>query len=172
MNVYAGKATFKSVANFDGEYFYNGTSSLTVVGDTKQMVTTLYNKTLSNSKVDRAFYASNDRNLVIDAAYLELLPVGTYTFKAIGGSTAYEFTVHITAVTQTTLKDMTIQKGCNAVIYLGNIKVASVSVNGRQLTEGQYKVENLMLTIDAELLTKNDNKIVINGDQVIHVTLA
>ena len=124
-----------------------------------------------NTKVNSAFYVSSNRELVIDPAYFELLPVGSYTFKAVGGASAYEFTVNVTAVTQTVLKDMTIQKGCNAVIYLGNVKVDTVAVNGRQLTEEQYKVENLMLTIGAELLTESDNEIVINGDQTIHVTL-
>ena len=142
-----------------------------MVGDTKQVITALYNKTMYNTKVNSAFYVSSNRELVIDPAYFELLPVGSYTFKAVGGASAYEFTVNVTAVTQTVLKDMTIQKGCNAVIYLGNVKVDTVAVNGRQLTEEQYKVENLMLTIGAELLTESDNEIVINGDQTIHVTL-
>ncbi len=170
LNVYSGKAVFKAVSNFNDQYSYNGTGSLTVVGDSKQVITELYNKTLSNTKVDSAFYTSNGRDLVIDAAYFELLPVGTYTFKAYGVS-AYEFTVKVTAVTQTTLKDMELERGCNAVIYLGNIVLNSVTVNGTQLTEGQYKVENLMLTIDKDLLTEENNVIVINGDKTVNVTL-
>ena len=170
LNVYSGKATFKSVVNFDDQYTYNGIGSLSVVGDSKQVITSLYNKTMANTKVDGAFYTSDGRNLVIDSRYFELLPVGTYTFKAVGGSSVYEFTVSVTAVTQTVLQDMTIQNGCNAVIYLGNVKPESVSVNGKQLTEEQYKVENYMLTILAELLTESENEIVIN-DQTITVTL-
>ena len=97
--------------------------------------------------------------------------MGTYTFKAVGGSSAYEFTVDVTAVTQTTLKNMIIQKGCNAVIYLGNVKVDSVMVNGRQLAQDEYTVENLMLTISADLLTGSNNKIVINNEHTVVVTL-
>ena len=171
LNVYSGKATFKSVVNFNDSYSYGGTGSLTVVGDSKQMVTALYNKTMANTKVDRAFYTSNGRNLVIDSAYFELLPVGTYTFKAVGGSSSYEFTVNVTAVTQTVLKDMTVEKGCNAVIYLGNVKLDTVSVNGVQLAADQYTVENYMLTINAELLTEVENAIVVNGAQSITVTV-
>ena len=171
LNVYSGKATFKTVTNFVDKYSYNGTGSFTAVGDSKQVVTALYNKTLQNTKVDRAFYTSDGRNLVIDAAYFELLPVGTYVFKAYGAASAYEFTVSVTAVTQTTLKDITIQKGCNAVIYLGNIEIDSVTLNGEQLADGQYKVKNLMLTIDADLLTKSENEIIINGEHSILVTL-
>lgn len=171
LNVYSGKATFKSVVNFVDQYTYNGTGSFAVSGDSKQTVTALYNKTLQNTKVDRAFYTSSGRDLVIDATYFELLPVGVYTFKAVGGASAYEFTVSVTAVTKTTLKDLTIQKGCNAVIYLGNIEVGSVAINGTQLTKEQYTVKNLMLTIDADLLTKSNNEIVINGEESILVTL-
>ena len=171
LNVYSGKATFKSVVNFDGEYSYNGTGSLTIMGDSSQVVTALYNKTLYNTKVDKAFYTSNDRELVIDARYFELLPMGTYTFKAVGGSSAYEFTVEVTAVTPTTLQNMIIQKGCNAVIYLGNVEVNSITLNGVTLTENQYKVKDFMLTIDASLLSENSNEVVINGEQTVTVTL-
>ena len=171
LNVYSGKATFKSVVNFNGQYTYNGTGSLTVAGDSKQVITSLYNKTLQNTKVDKAFYTNDGRNLIIDATYFELLPVGTYTFKAFGDSSAYEFTVNVTAVTTTTLKDMTIQKGCNAVIYLGNINVDTVTVNGKQLSEEQYKIENLMLTISSDLLRESNNKIVLNGDKTVIVTV-
>ena len=172
LNVFSGTATFKTVANVVDQYTYNGTGKFAVVGDTKQMVTALYNKTSYNTKVDRAFYVSDGRNLVIDAAYFELLPVGTYTFRAIGGASAYEFTVNVTAVTETTLKDMVIQRGCNAVIYLGNIEADSVAVNGKVLTKDQYTVENLMLTIGADLLTQDNNEIVINGTKTVAVTLA
>ena len=171
LNVYAGQAVFKSVSNFNGKYSYDGVGSLTVVGDSKQVITSLYNLTMQQSKVDRAFYVSDGRNLVIDPAYLELLPVGTYTFRAMGGSTAYEFTVDVTATRETTLQDITIQKGCNAVIYLGNIDADSVMLNGTALVKDQYKVENLMLTISADLLTNDDNEVVINGKHTVTVTV-
>ena len=141
------------------------------MGDSKQTVTALYNKTLQNTKVDRAFYTSNGRELTIDPAYFELLPVGTYIFKAVGGASAYEFTVEVTAVTQTILKDVVVDTGCNAVIYLGNVEVYSVEINGRLLALGEYTVEDLMLTIGADLLTKENNEIVINGNKTVNVTL-
>ena len=171
LNVFSGTATFKSVVNFNDQYSYDGTGSLTIVGDSNQMITSLYNKTLANTKVDRAFFASSGRNLIINPAYLELLSEGTYTFKAYGGQSSYEFTVNVTARTETTLNDITIQKGCNAVIYLGNVEVDSVTLNGTQLTTEQYKVENLMLIINAELLTKDINEILINGEKTVTVTL-
>ena len=169
LNVYSGKATFKSVVNFNDQYSYNGTGSLTVVGDSTQMITELYNKTMANTKVEVAFYTTNGRNLVIDARYFELLEVGTYTFKAVGGASAYEFTVKVTAVKETVLENITIEKGCNAVIYLGNVKVNSISLDGKALTD--YEVENYTLTISADLLKMGDNLIVINGNKTVIVTL-
>ena len=169
LNVYSGKATFKSVVNFNDQYSYNGTGSLTVIGDSTQMITELYNKTMANTKVEVAFYTTNGRNLVIDARYFELLEVGTYTFKAVGGASAYEFTVKVTAVKETVLENITIEKGCNAVIYLGNVKVNSISLDGKALTD--YEVENYTLTISADLLKMGDNLIVINGNKTVIVTL-
>ena len=169
LNVYSGKATFKSVVNFNDQYSYNGTGNLTVVGDSTQMITELYNKTMANTKVEVAFYTTNGRNLVIDARYFELLEVGTYTFKAVGGASAYEFTVKVTAVKETVLENITIENGCNAVIYLGNVKVNSISLDGKALTD--YEVENYTLTISAELLKMGDNLIVINGNKTVIVTL-
>ena len=171
LNVYSGTATFKSVVNFNSSYTYNGTGDLTVLGDSKQVITSLYNKTLSNTLVDGSFYTSSGRNLVIDATYLELLPVGVYTFKAVGSAGSYEFTVDVTAITQTTVQDVTTQKGCNAVIYLGNVEVGALALDGTQLTDDQYKVENYMLTIYADLLTEGTHTVVINETITITVTV-
>ena len=170
LNVFSGKAAFKSVVNFNDQYSYDGKGGLTVLGDSKQVITSLYNMTLANTKVDRAFYKTEGRELTIDQAYFELLPVGTYVFKAYGIAGAYEFTVKVTAVTETALKSITIQRGCNAVIYLGNVEAESVKLNGTTLTGEQFKVENFTLTIDADLLTKDTNEVVIN-DKTITVTL-
>ena len=87
----------------------------------------------------------------------------------MGGASAYEFTVEVTAVSETVLVDITIERGCNAVIYLGNIKVNSLSLDGKDLTD--YKVENYTLTISADLLKMGDNLIVINGNKTVIVTL-
>ena len=126
---------------------------------------------MQNTKVDRAFYTSNGRNLVIDSSYFELLPVGIYTFKAYGGASSYEFTVTVTAVSQTILQNVIIENGCNAVIYLGNINVDTVTLNGNKLSKEQYRVENFMLIIYADSLTQGTNKLVINGDKNITITV-
>ena len=170
LNVFSGTATFKSVVNFNGNYSYGGTGDLTVVGDSSQVITSLYNMTMANTKVPSAFYTTNGRNLVIDSSYFELLEVGEYTFKAYSLASAYEFSVNVTAVTETTLKDITIEKGCNAVIYIGNISADSVKLNGTELTSEQYNVENFTLTINAELLTEEINEIVI-GEKTVTVTV-
>ena len=135
------------------------------------MITALYNKTLANTKVDGAFYTTSGRNLVIEAKYFELLSVGEYTFKAVSSSSAYEFTVKITAVTKTELKDMSLENGCNAVIYLGNVEADTVSLNGTELSKEQYKTDNLTLIIESKLLTKEVNEIVINGNKTVTVTI-
>ena len=171
LNVYSGKATFRSFVNFNDRYTYGGEGSLTVLGDSAQYVTALYNRTLVNTLVDSAFYTSEGRELTIGEKYFELLPKGVYTFKAYSAAGAYEFTVNVTATPKTALGSITLQRGCNAIIYLGNVEPTSVSLNGATLTADKYEVRNRMLIIKAELLTKAVNELVINGDQKITVTL-
>ena len=69
------------------------------------------------------------------------------------------------------VSDMEIERGCNAVIYLGNVVVSSVTVNGKQLSLDQYKIENLMLTLYKDHLTEEINTVVINGDKTVYVTV-
>lgn len=170
LNVYSGKATFKSIINIVDKYSY-ASGSLVVAGDSEQYVTALYNRTLNNTKVDKSFYTSNGRQLTIDARYFELLPVGTYVFKAYGSSSAYEFTVEVTANAETVLNDATVQQGTNAMIYLGNVVVTSISVNGTDLTANDYKIENNVLTLYPSVLTEEYNAVVINGTKSLTVTV-
>jgi len=170
LNVYSGKATFKSIINIVDKYSY-ASGSLVIAGDSEQYVTALYNRTLNNTKVDKSFYTSNGRQLTIDARYFELLPVGTYVFKAYGLSSAYEFTVEVTANAETVLNDATVQAGTDATIYLGNVVVTSISVNGKDLTANDYKIENNVLTLYSSVLTEEYNAVVINGTKSLTVTV-
>jgi len=172
LNVFSGTATFKSFVKVVDTYAYDyGDVNLTVEGDTEQKVMELYNKTLNNTLVAPAFYTSAGRSLTIKANYFELLPVGTYVFRAVGGSSSYEFTINVTNVRETVLQDAIIQEGTNALIYLGNVKVTSVHVNGEQLDADDYKIENNTLTLYANLFTEEYNQVVLNGTKFVMVTV-
>ena len=169
LNVYSGTATFKSIIKIVENYTYSS-GDLTVSGDTEQEVITLYNKTKNNEKVEKAFFTASGSSLTIKSNYFELLTVGTYRFKAYTHTGAYEFSVDVTAIPKTVLQDTTVQKGTNAVIYLGNVAVSSVSVNGVELTEADYDIQNKVLTIYASALTAEYNEVEL-GDQTVVITV-
>lgn len=169
LNVFSGKATFKSIVNIVDKYSYSN-GNLTISGDSEQEVIGLYNKTKNNEKVDKAFFTSAGRYVTIKSNYFELLSVGTYTFKAYTHAGSFEFTVNVTAIPQTILQDTTIQQNTNAVIYLGNVKITSLTVNGEQVSEQDYQVKNNLLTLNSKLFTEEYNTVKIN-DQTVTVTV-
>ena len=62
------------------------------------------------------------------------------------------------------------QKGANAVIYLGNVQVTSLSVNGVELSAEEYDIQNRVLTIYSAALTEEYNTVEIN-DETVTVTV-
>lgn len=170
LNVFSGQATFKSIVNVIDKYSYSS-GNLTVSGDSEYEVVTLYNKTKNNEKVEKDFFTSSGRYVTINSNYFELLEVKTYVFKAYTHAGAFEFTVNVTAIPQTVLQDTTIQKGTNALIYLGNVKITSLTVNGEEVNEEDMQIRNATLILDGELFTEEYNTVVIN-DQTITVTVS
>ena len=169
LNVYSGTATFKSIIKVIDKYDYaNG--NLTVSGDSDQEVIKLYNLTKNNEKVAKAFFTSLGRYCTIDSKYFELLEVGEYKFKAYTHSGSFEFSINVTSIPQTVLNDTTIQRGTNALIYLGNQELTSITVNGVEVGQDKYEIKNRTLILSAELFTEEYNEVVIN-DQTITVTM-
>ncbi|MBE7061239.1 MAG: hypothetical protein E7382_01720 [Clostridiales bacterium] len=169
LNVFSGTATFKSIVKVVDSYTYSN-GNLTVAGDSEQPVISLYNKTKNNEKVDKAFFTVAGRYLTINSNYFELLSVGTYVFKAYSHTGSYEFTVEVTAIPQTVLQDTTVQENTNVVIYLGNVELTSLTVNGEQVSKDDYQIKNNVLTLSAKLFTQEYNTVVIN-DQTLTVTV-
>ncbi|MBO4262858.1 MAG: hypothetical protein J5903_03640, partial [Clostridia bacterium] len=170
LNVFGGKATFLSVALVKEEYSYDG-GELVVSGDAVQAVRKLYNVTLRNALINPEYYVCEGRSLKISEEYFKNLPVGVYVFKAVGRKTVYTFTVDVRSVRQTAISDVRVSSGLNATVYVGNISVSSVSVNGRELEKSQYTYKNKVLYINKEVLVLGENDVCINGDKNIIVTV-
>ncbi|MBR1867061.1 MAG: hypothetical protein IJ800_00565 [Clostridia bacterium] len=170
LNVFSGKATFGSIALVKEEYSYDG-GELTVWGDADQSVRELYNVTLRNVKINPEYYRGNGRQLIISEDYFENLPVGVYSFKAVGRKTSYTFSVEVRSVGKTEISDVSLSSGLNATLYVGNVVVSSVSVNGKELDLSQYTFKNRVLCIDKEVLTLGENDVCINGDKNVKVTV-
>ena len=90
-------------------------------------------------------------------------------FTVAGAKASFGFSVNVLQVPLTDIGDVTIGYGCNAVIYVGNIIVKTVSLNGAKLTDG-FTVKDGMLTIDGNKLSVGENAVQIN-DANITVTV-
>ena len=170
LNVFNGKAVFGSIALVKETYTYDG-GDLTVFGDADQVVRQLYNVTMRNVKINAGFYHSDGRALTIDGKYFENLAVGTYVFRATGSKTSYTFTVDVLSQAETVIRDVRVSSGLNATVYVGNVKVTGVQVNGRTLEQNQYTYKNKVLYIHKDVLTLGENRVVINGDKNVVVTV-
>ncbi len=166
LNVFNGKATFGAVALVKEEYSYDG-GDLTVIGDAEQTIRRLYNVTMRNVSINPEFFTSDGRRLVIDERYFENLKEGFYTFKAEGGKTVFSFTVDVKSVRQTEIEDVRVQVGLNATIYVGNVEVTSVWVNGEEISD--YTFKNKVLYIGKNSLTVGENHVSINGEHDVTV---
>ncbi|MDE6868037.1 MAG: glycoside hydrolase family 32 protein [Clostridia bacterium] len=170
LNTCAARTTFKSIVLLTESYTYSG-GNLSVKGDTVQAVNALYNRTLGNVKVNPSFYTVVGRAVEISQTYFETLKVeGVYDFTVAGAKASFDFSVNVTMIPLTVINGVTIEKGCNAVIYIGNVTVDAVTLNGTKLTDG-YTVENGMLTIDGNKFSVGENAVKINdADITITVT--
>lgn len=170
LNVCAARVTFKAIALVSERYDYEG-GTLTVTGEAAQAIKALYNGTLGNVKINPAFYAVSGRNLSISRSYFETLAsAGVYEFTAVGFSSSFTFSVNVGEIPATEVGDITIDYGCNAVIYIGNNKVEALTVNGTALTDG-YTVKNGVLKINADKLSTGENTVAINGGTTVRVTV-
>ena len=170
LNSCAARTTFKAIMFITDSYTYSG-GNLSIKGETSQAVTALYNRTAGNVKINPAFYTVNGRTLEISQSYFRTLKsAGTYSFTAVGAKTSFDFDVTVSEAPLTQLTDLTVDSGCNAVIYTGNITVSSVTLNGIALTDG-YFVKDGMLTISSEKLSAGKNTVTINGGTSVTVSV-
>lgn len=166
LNTCAARTTFKSVVLLTESYAYSG-GNLIVKGDTNQTIIALYNRTSGNVKINRSFYTVNGRALEISQTYFETLKnAGVYEFTVAGAKTSFDFSVNVTQIPATVIGDVTIENGCNAVIYIGNITVNSVALNGVEITDGEYSVRDGMLTISGGKLSSGENAVRINDTNI------
>lgn len=165
LNTCAARTTFKSVVLLTESYAYSG-GNLSVKGETAQAITALYNRTSGNVKINPSFYTVKGRVLEISQAYFQTLKkAGVYSFTAVGAKTSFDFMITVAEAPATNIEDVAVEKGCNAVIYIGNTVVSSVTLNGATLTDG-YTVKDGMLIIDGEKLSVGENTVAIGGVNV------
>ena len=164
LNVFASKVQFKSLSIAKENYSY-ATGELVVNLGVDQFVTAVYNVSLGNRLIDSDFYYQEYGNLYIKQSYFDLLKEnGNYQFRIVGSSYSFVIKVDV-AITHTfVISDVEIEKGNDAVIYVGNNAVQSVKINGQVAPESAYSLKDYSLIISQDLLQEGDNNIVINDD--------
>ena len=78
--------------------------------------------------------------------------------------------MNVGEIPATEVGDLTIEYGCNAVIYIGKNKADALAVNGTALTDG-YTVKSGVVTIDADRLSVGENTVTINDGLTVLVTV-
>lgn len=170
LNICATTATFKSVTLQDLSFDYNG-GDLVIKGNVNQYINKITNITLMNQNVDKSFISVDGRNITIDQEYFTTLTeTGTYQFEIYGTASRMTITVEVKSLPSVSFDDVELIEKENLNVYIGNLSVSTVTLNGTALTAEQYSVNNRILTIDNSLLTLGENVLKIN-DQEIKVTV-
>lgn len=173
LNVCATQAVFRVVYLSVSDYVYGGEGSLTVKGNSEQVIYAVYNRTLGNVKLSPSFYTVNGREIILSSSYFETLSVaGEYSFTVEGADGTFEFSVSVTELPRTQLQDVSLEYGCNAVIFIGNNDVSFVRLNGNALTEDEYILRNGTLTIGSSLLQTGENTVEISDGLAVKITIA
>ena len=164
LNVFAGKASFKSFEIKKEKYEYSG-GELKVDLLSNQFVQELYNVTLSNVRLEPGYYYQEHQYLVIKETYFRemLKENGTYKFRAVTPTFSISFKVDVTLPSEPfVIKDITVEKGADVTIFIAKLDVSSVKVNDTLLTSDQYKVKDYKLIINKDVFIIGENNVVIN----------
>ena len=86
-------------------------------------------------------------------------------------SYSFEISVEVNMVIDQHVDDVTVEEEFDAVIYIGNINVESVAVNGKTIAPAAYLVKDYTLIIDKECFEKGENTVTINGTITFKVTV-
>ncbi|MBQ3505546.1 MAG: glycoside hydrolase family 32 protein [Clostridia bacterium] len=171
LNVCATRAVFSSVGLQQDSYAYDG-GALVVNAAIEQSVVAVYNDTCGE-KLALEFWTASGRTLTIDESYFKTLEkTGVYRFTVQGMAAEYSFPVTVNVLPETTFNDMQLQVGDDVVIYLGNIQIGEIKLNGAVLDKQYYTVRDKMLTIDASALQEGENTLTLTDDVSVTIDVS
>ena len=174
LNVFSGKAKFKALSLVRENYEYTS-GDLEVKLSVDDLVTEVYNMTLGNLRLAPGYYYQENGALYIRESYFALLPGnGVYEFKIVSSSLSFNIKVDVnleSSEAKLEIKDVTVEKGTNVVVYVGTTPINSVAVNGSPVAEANYVVKNYTLTISHEVFNEGENTVLLNGDVSFKVTV-
>ena len=165
LNVCATEAIFKEITLQTTEFTYNG-GNLVVKGNVSQYIKAINNITLQNSNVSDGFYKTNGREIIISEEYFKTLTeTGEYEFEVIGEFSTFIITVSVNSLPKVSYEDRNITVNETLNVFIGSTNVTKVSVNGKELSKDEYKINNMILTIDSTKLNVGNNTISINDEE-------
>lgn len=170
VNVFSAKVSFKSLTLTRENYEYSS-SNLAVTLDVAQSVLEVYNLTKGNVRLEPGFYYQSGDTLFIKEEYFNLLTNGTYRFKVVGSVSTFYISVEVNMTHTFTIEDVTIEKGVNVNVYVGNNEINSVKVNGENLNPEDFLVENYTLSINSICFKEGENTVVLNDTITFVVTV-
>lgn len=162
LNVFNGTAVFSSVQSYElhsGAYAYDGTD-VTFYLSSGAYVNEVFNFTLGNAAVDRAFYTQSGNELTVSSVYLRTLPAGEYTLTALTGGGADEFVLNVSSV-PLTVGSVTITEKTAVHVNVGAASITGVEINGVPAAPSLYGTANGVLTIGAEALSGGVNSVTL-----------
>lgn len=162
LNVFNGTAVFSSVQSYElhsGAYAYDGTD-VTFYLSSGAYVNEVFNFTLGNAAVDRAFYTQSGNELTVSSVYLRTLPAGEYTLTALTSGGTDEFVLNVSSV-PLTVGSVTLTEKTSVHVNIGAAQVTGVEINGVPAAPTLYGTANGVLTIGADALSGGVNSVTL-----------
>ena len=163
VNVYNGRALVNEIHLLNDAYSFEN-KDLVIEGGTSQYIKNIYNYTEKNSLVARQYYSVDESKITLKKEYFELLQDNT-TYKFFIEGAATSFTIKVkTGVIERSLKveDLIINEGQALNIFVGQIAINSVSINGSELEQTSYEIKDYVLHIDGSMFALGNNEVKVN----------
>lgn len=163
LNVFNGKAIFNNISILSNSFVYEG-GDFSFESPNEQAVLSIYNTTDKNTLIHKDFYYIEGNMITIKEDYFRILKeVGNYTFKINGSLSVFTINVDVKNIPATNYEDLIIEQGCNATIFIANLDVINVEVNGTILSNEQYEIKDYTLIISNEVFNIGNNIVRINN---------
>ena len=166
LNVCATEAVFKAITIQKTDYEYSG-KDLSVRGNLNQYIQKITNITNKNTIVDKSFYTVSGRDIKINEAYFATLKAtGVYEFEVVGEHSTFIIKVNVSSLPSMKYETQYVSVGEKLNLYIANNNYSEIKVNGKVLTEEQYSIKNMILTIDSSLFNEGNNTLELDGELV------
>ena len=163
LNVCSGKALVNEIHLLQDAYSFNN-EDLVIDGGTSQAIKNIYNFTEKNALVAREYYSVNQNLITLKKEYFALLKDNT-TYKFFVEGYATSFTIKVTTGTiarSLEIEDLIINEGSALNVFVGQITITSVTVNGSELYKSSYEVKDYVLHIDGSVFALGNNTVKVN----------